>query len=95
MRLTLQTKRIAEVFELGSICWPKLLKAKAKYCIKQRDLRLSFKTDSGIKICICVLENIQHSFEINFNEISSIDPSIFVARGKLIYVNRIQTIVVA
>ena len=65
-----------------AVYWLELLMAKAMYCIKQRDLRSSFKTDSGITICICVLENIRHRFDINFNLISSIDLSTFVALGQ-------------
>ena len=35
------------LFKLGPVCWPEMLMAKVKYRIRQRDLQLSFKTDSG------------------------------------------------
>ena len=47
---------IAALFKLGTVCCPDLLMVKAKYCIIQRDLRSSFKTDSGITIYVCILK---------------------------------------
>ena len=39
--------RWIEWYSNSALCWPEMLIVKAKYCIKQRDLWSSFKTNSG------------------------------------------------
>ena len=52
----------SRLFELGPVCWPQMLMAKAKYCIKQRQNRL------WIPIYIFASSKIRYNFEIDCND---------------------------